>query len=74
LKRYSTQTHWETVIFSLMIEDVYQVIIETIEYETEVSHCAAMDLIHLWEQRFDKNLTEYTPALIKLWSVRRRLV
>jgi len=68
------QAHWETVIFSLMIEDVYQAIIERNEYETQVRHYAAMDLIHLWEQRFDKNVTEYAPILIKLWSVRRRLV
>ncbi|MFO7731076.1 MAG: hypothetical protein R6V86_09950 [Spirochaetia bacterium] len=68
------QSHWETVIFSLMIEDVYQAIIERTEYETELRHYAAMDLIHLWEQRFDKNVTEYAPILIKLWSVRRRLV
>src|SRR6056297_474107 len=68
------QAHWETVIFSLMIEDVYQAIIERTEYDTEVRHYAAMDLIHLWEQRFDKNVTEYASILIKLWSVRRRLV
>ena len=68
------QAHWEAVIFSLLLEDVYQAIIERTEYDTEVRHYAAMDLIHLWEQRFDKNVTEYAPTLIKLWSVRRRLV
>jgi hypothetical protein len=68
------QECWETIIFSLLLEDVYQVIIERGAYDTAIRRHAAMDLIHLWEHRFDQNVTEYAPTLIELWSVRRRLV
>lgn len=68
------QLHWESVIFSLLLEDVYQVIIERGEYDTDIRRQAAMDLIHFWEHRFDHNVTEYAPILVKLWSVRRRIV
>jgi len=72
--RDDLQTHWEAVIFSLLLEDVYQVIIERTDYGLDIRRHAAMDLMHLWEHRFDENVTEYAPTLTALWSVRRRLV
>lgn len=72
--RDQVQAFWENVIFSLLLEDVYQVIIERNDYETDIRRDAAMDLIALWEHRFDQTLTEYASTLIELWTVRRRLV
>ncbi|HDQ13601.1 MAG TPA: hypothetical protein ENN41_02160 [Sediminispirochaeta sp.] len=68
------QALWETAIFSLLLEDVYQAIIERTGYETEVRRYAALDLLHLWDRRFDQNVTEYASTFIDLWSVRRRIV
>ncbi len=63
---------WETAMFSLLLEDVYQVIIERADrYTDQVRRQAADDLVHLWEFRFDNNVTTYAPILIELWQVRR---
>ncbi len=67
------QKSWEYTIFSLLIEDVYQTIVESDAYSAAVRRRAAIDLIHLWEHRFDHNVTEYAPTLIDLWRVRKRI-
>lgn len=72
--RDQVQAFWEAIVFSLLLEDVYQVIIEREDYDTDIRRHAAMDLISLWEHRFDRTVTEYAPTLIELWSVRRRIV
>lgn len=65
---------WETSMFSLLLEDVYQVIIERSGmYTDRVRRNAAEDLVHLWEYRFDKNVTAYAPILVELWQVRRHI-
>jgi len=72
--RDELQSLWEAVIFSLLLEDVYQVIIERRSYDDTMRRRAAVDLIHLWDHRFDQKVNEYAPTLVELWSVRRRLV
>ena len=72
--RDELQRGWEYTIFSLLIEDVYQAIIERDgQYAPEIRRQAAIDLIHFWEHRFDRNVTEYAPALVDLWRVRKRV-
>lgn len=71
--RDELQRHWERIIFSLLLEDVYQVIIERADYDEGIRRRAAIDLINLWEHRFDGKVTEYAPTLVDLWSVRRRI-
>ncbi len=72
--REDIQRSWEMVIFSLLIEDVYQVIIERDGYyPTDLRRQAAVDLIYLWEYRFDRNVSSYTPNLVDLWRVRKRI-
>ncbi len=68
------QKSWECTIFSLLIEDVYQAILERKDYYTRpVRRAAAIDLIHFWEHRFDRNVSDYAPALVDLWRVRKRV-
>ncbi len=71
--RDALQRHWERIIFSLLLEDVYQVIIERVDYDEGIRRRAAIDLINLWEHRFEGKVTEYAPTLVDLWSVRRRI-
>ncbi len=74
LFREELQKQWETCIFSLLIEDVYQVIVERDGcYSASVRRRAAISLIHLWEHRFDRTLINYAPTVIDLWRVRRRV-
>ncbi len=69
------QKTWECAIFSLLIEDVYQVIIEREEgiYPSKLRRQAAVDLIHLWEYRFDRNVSNYAPIIVDLWRVRKSI-
>ena len=65
---------WQSSIFSLLLEEVYQVIIERDGYYPgPVRRRAAIDLIHLWEYRFDRNLREYVPIVLDLWRARNRI-
>ena len=65
---------WEATAFSLLIEDVYQVIIERAgTYAPSVRRRAAVDLLHLWEHRCDRNVPEYAPIIADLWRVRKRV-
>lgn len=68
------QALWEHLLFSLLIEDVYQVIIERNGfYSPELRREAALELIHLWEYRFDQTVTEYAPAVVELWRARLQI-
>ena len=65
---------WESALFSLLLEEVYQVIIEREgRYSDPIRRRTAIDLIHLWEYRVDRNLRAYVPILIDLWRVRKRV-
>ncbi len=68
------QKSWEYAIFSVLIEEVYQVIIErSSRYSERVRRVAALDLIHLWEYRFDLNVADYATIIVDLWRVRKRV-
>ncbi len=65
---------WEAMGFSLLIEDVYQVIIERAgTYTPALRRTAAVDLLHLWEHRSDRNVPGYAPIIVDLWRVRKRV-
>lgn len=67
------QQYWEFIIFSLLTEDIYQVIIEREgRYNPGIRRQAAVDLIYLWEFRFDRNVTEYASNIVDLWMMRNR--
>ncbi len=64
----------ELIVFSLLLEDVYQVIIERDGCcDPAVRRQAAVDLINLWEYRFDRTVSQYAPVVVDLWRVRKRL-
>ncbi len=66
---------WELGIFSLLVEDVYQMIIGREScYPAAVRRRAAIDLIHLWEYRYDRRISQYAPIIIDLWRARSRVV
>ena len=72
--RERLQRLWESVVFSLLIEEVYQVIIERAGfYPSAIRRRAAVDLLHLWEHRCDRNVPEYAPIVVDLWRVRKRV-
>ncbi|TVQ38602.1 MAG: hypothetical protein EA384_08635 [Spirochaetaceae bacterium] len=76
LSRYTDelQKQWEYTIFSLLIEDVYQVIVERDGYyPPRLRRQAAVDLIHLWDYRFDRHVTDYASTVVDLWRVRTRV-
>ncbi|WP_018525456.1 hypothetical protein [Alkalispirochaeta alkalica] len=76
LARYDQEVQevWEHLLFSLLIEDVYQVIIERNGYYSpELRREAALELIHLWEYRFDQTVTDYAPAVVELWRARLQI-
>ena len=73
--REELQRTWELVIFSLLIEDVYQVIIQPGgDYDPRIRRQAAVDLIHMWEYRFDQHVNDYAPTIVDLWRARKRIV
>ena len=72
--RSELQRIWEYAIFALLIEDVYQVIIERHgPYGARVRRQAAIDLIHMWEYRFDQHVNEYAATIVELWRARKRI-
>lgn len=72
--REDLQHRWESLVFSLLIEDVYQVVIESVDrYSTAQRRRSAIDLLHLWEHRSDRNVPDYAPILLDLWRVRTRV-
>ncbi len=72
--RESLQHRWESLVFSLLIEDVYQVIIENVgRYPLAQRRRSAIDLLHLWEHRSDRNVPRYAPVILDLWHVRTRV-
>lgn len=65
---------WELGMFSLLVEDVYQVILEGEErYSPALRRAAARDLIDVWEYRYDRHVSDYATSIIELWRVRRRI-
>ena len=70
--RNDLQLLWESVIFLLLVEDVYQVIIRREGwYAQDLRRRAATDLIHLWEHRSDRNVAAYARLIMDLWRARR---
>lgn len=72
--REELQRVWEYAIFALLIEDVYQVIIEKHGfYDPHIRRHAAIDLIHMWEYRFDQHVNDYAGKIVNLWRARKRI-
>ncbi|TVR65803.1 MAG: hypothetical protein EA427_17395 [Spirochaetaceae bacterium] len=72
--RKELQRIWEYAVFALLVEDVYQVIIERQgSYDPRIRRHAAVDLIHMWEYRFDQHVNEYAATIVELWRARKRI-
>ena len=62
--RKELQRVLEYAIFALLVEDVYQLIIERSDrHDPRLRRQAAIDLIHMWEYRFDRNVNRYAMEL-----------
>lgn len=72
--RAGLQRIWEYAVFALLVEDVYQVIIERgRSYDPRVRRQAAVDLIQMWEYRFDRHVNGYASTIVDLWRARKRI-
>ncbi|MCL2706484.1 MAG: hypothetical protein FWE72_09790 [Spirochaetaceae bacterium] len=60
----------EKLVFSLMAEETYEIIIENNLSNKNIARIAADDLSHLWEYRMDRNLDSFSPPLVALWKER----
>ncbi len=68
------QRRWESLIFSLLLEEVYQLVIERPDRYSEAQRRrSALDLLHLWEHRSDRNVPAYAPVLLDLWRARKQV-
>jgi hypothetical protein len=72
--RKELQRVWEYAVFALLVEDVYQLIIERSDrHDPRVRRQAAIDLIHMWEYRFDRNVNRYAMVVVDLWRARKQI-
>ena len=61
----------EKLVFSLMAEETYEIIIENnLTANKSVVRIAADELSYLWEYRMDRNLDSFSPPLMALWTER----
>ena len=61
----------EKLVFSLMAEEMYEVIIENnLSTNKTIVRIAAEELAYLWEYRMDRNLDSFSPPLMALWKER----
>ena len=61
----------EKLVFSLMAEEMYEIIIENnLSTNKNIVKIAAEELAYLWEYRMDRNLDSFSPPLMSLWKER----
>lgn len=73
--RSELQTEWESVLFLLLLEELYHTLLGRKDrYLEALRRQAAIELVHLWEYRSDRVVAEYALTIIDLWTVRRRIV
>ncbi|MCL2792243.1 MAG: hypothetical protein FWD87_04055 [Spirochaetaceae bacterium] len=61
----------EKLVFLLMSEEAYEIIIENnLTDNKSIVKIAADELSHLWEYRMDRNLDSFSPPLMALWKQR----
>jgi len=59
------------LVFSLMAEETYEIIIENnLSSNKNIVRIAADELSYLWEYRMDRNLDSFSPPLMALWKER----
>jgi len=64
----------EKLVFLLMAEETYEIIIENNLSNKSIARIAADDLSHLWEYRMDRNLDSFSPPLMALWKERCNVI
>lgn len=67
------QNETNTMMFSLLAEDVYLNLIHDKTIPTEFKQELAMSLLLLWEHRTDQNIQDIAPTLLTIWTARRKL-
>jgi predicted transcriptional regulator len=60
----------EKLVFSLMSEETYELIIENNLSNKNIIRIAADELSYLWEYRMDRNIDSFSPPLMALWRER----
>ncbi len=65
---------WEKVLFMLLVEEVYQNIIDNPETETNIRIAAANNLITFWEYRDCSQNISFAKNIFELWKSRRTIV
>ncbi|MGP1454290.1 MAG: hypothetical protein ACTTJ7_00790 [Treponema sp.] len=61
------------VMFALMAEDVYSMLLDNEELDYAIRQKIAKSLTNLWEHRFDGHSALFTPVLHKVWAARFKL-
>ena len=64
----------EKLVFSLMAEETYEIIIENNLSNKSIIRIAADELSYLWEYRIDRNLDSFSPPLMALWGERCNVI
>ncbi|MCL2294699.1 MAG: hypothetical protein FWC36_07535 [Spirochaetes bacterium] len=64
----------EKLVFSLMAEEAYELIIENNLSNKSIVRIAADELSYLWEYRMDRNLDSFSPPLMALWKGRCNII
>ncbi|MBQ0162268.1 MAG: hypothetical protein KBS84_03790 [Treponema sp.] len=67
------QTETNSMMFSLLAEDVYLNLIHDNSIPREFKDELANSLLLLWEHRSDQNVQDIAPTLLKIWTARRKL-
>ena len=65
---------WEDMLFLLLVEEVYQLIIDAEDQPMAIRNTAAERLITLWEQRDSVQNTPFSDNITRLWKSRRTVV
>ncbi len=71
VKEYSDETN--SMLFTLMAEDVYLNLIKSKEVSMDLRRSIANSLIILWEHRSDQTMDDIAPVLQTVWNARRKL-
>ena len=64
----------EKLVFTLMAEETYELIIENNLSNKSIVRIAADELSYLWEYRMDRNLNSFSPPLMALWRERCTII
>lgn len=65
---------WEQVLFMLVVEEVYQLIVDNSEIEMQIRKIAAVKLISLWEYRDNSENVSFAVNIIGLWKSRSTII